>query len=246
MPIVYNSEQDQVWQALITQQLPLVLKVACKEYIEGLKLLNLPGDKIPELSKISSRLTNLTGWSLVPVNMLIPNKKFFYMLAEKKFPVVTVIRSKDELDFYTNESPDIFHELFGHCPLITNEKYANYMCKFAKLALTCNDKMLNWLAKVFWATFEFGLLNTNKGIKIYGAGILPSKSETLRVIEDKVVCKIKLNIFSEIKASLKGNIAQPTYYIVDSLENLYSIIDNDIEEIVNRCNNSQTYLLPSE
>lgn len=232
MSQIYTSEDHKIWHDLIMQQLLLVKEVACEEYLQGLELLDLTTNRIPVLTQISSRLTDLTGWSLVPVNTLVSNKIFFYMLANKQFPVVSTIRSRDELDFYTNESPDIVHEIFGHCPLITNTKYANSMWKFGNLAFNCNDETRQRLSKIFWATFEFGLLECNRGVKIYGAGILPSRTEIKRIIEGKQIIKAKLDIFSNIDAALQGNVVQSTYYTIDCLETLYAIIDQDIALLI--------------
>ena len=154
MYINYTEEDHQVWHDLITQQLPLVKKVACKEYLEGLGLLNLSIDRIPEIAKVSSKLFNITGWNLIPVDTLVSNRKFLYMLSNKQFPVIPVIRSRAEIDFYTNESPDIFHELFGHCPLITNQRYANSMWKLGNLSINCHDELIERLAHIFYKAFK--------------------------------------------------------------------------------------------
>jgi len=232
MSITYTNDEHQVWRALIKQQLPIVKKAACKEYLEGLNILDLQIDTIPKLEEVSTRLTDLTGWSLVPVNIIIPHQKFFSMLADKKFPIVTTIRPKDELDFYTNESPDIFHEFFGHCPLITNKKYSDSLHKFGKLAMDCDQKTIKYLSKIFWVTFEFGILQNSEGTKIYGAGILPSRTEIKRITNYNQVIKVKLDVFSNIDASLQGNVMQPKYYVLESLEELYYIVDYDIPRLL--------------
>lgn len=234
MSINYTEEDHQVWHDLITQQLPIVSKIACKEYLEGLELLKLSIDRIPNISEVSAKLYSFTGWNLIIVDNLISNRIFLQMLANKQFPVIPIIRSREEIDFYTNESPDVFHELFGHCPLLTNKQYANSMWKIGNLSLNCDDKLIERLAHIFWATYEFGLLDTAEGIKIYGAGILPSKSETNRAVESNQVIRKKLNIFSDLDASLQGNIAQAIYYTIDSLEMLYDIVENDIEKLISK------------
>lgn len=232
MPITYTNDEHQVWHALIKQQLPIVKKIACREYLEGLNILDLQIDTIPKLKEVSAKLTNLTGWSLIPVNTIIPHQKFFCMLADKKFPVVTTIRPKDELDFYTNESLDIFHEFFGHCPLITNKKYSDSLHKFGKLAVNSDKETIKFLSKIFWVTFEFGILQNNISTKIYGAGILPARTEIKRITNCNEIIKVKLDVFSSIDASLQGNVMQPKYYTLESLDELYYIIDYDIPRLL--------------
>lgn len=232
MFIAYSDEEHEVWNALMKQQLPLANELACKEYLHGLSLLDFSIKKIPDLSDISKRLNDISGWRLLPVNSIVPKREFLAMLSNKQFPVVATIRSRDELDFYTNESPDIFHELFGHCPLLTNEIYANHLWKFGQLSLNCNNKVIHRLSEIFWATFEFGLIDGRDETKIYGAGILPSKTEIDRIISNKYVNKVKLNIFSKINVSLQGNIVQSTYYTINCLEHLYYIIDHDIQKLI--------------
>lgn len=221
----YKNEEHEVWRDLMNKQLPLVKKYASHEYLRGLERLDLSLNSIPNVEEISTRIKYFSGWSLCPVEGLIPGRKFFKMLSEKTFPVVTRIRSRNEIDFYTDPAPDVFHELFGHCPLLTNIEYANSMHSFAKQSLSCDDEQILYLAKLFWTTYEFGLVKTTDGIKIYGAGILPSNYEIKRVMHDECIKKEDLNMMTNIKASLHGNIPQSIYYVIDSLAWLYNISD---------------------
>jgi phenylalanine-4-hydroxylase len=230
--MTFTNEEHGVWGDLIKQQLLAVRNVACPEFLTGLELLNFSIDKIPAVEEVSEKLNNLTGWSLICVNDLVDNKVFLSMLGNRQFPVINVIRPREEINFYTNEAPDIFHEFFGHCPLLTNKNYADHMCKFGQYASGANDEWISKLSDIYWATFEFGLIKNDLGVKVFGAGILPSKNEMERIFSDKKVEILPLNIFSKIDASLQGNIMQPIYYTINSLEVLYSIIDNDVNQLM--------------
>lgn len=224
----YTNEDKEVWKTLLSQQLPLVKKVACPEYIDGLEKLNFPFDEIPSITEMSKKLMSLTGWSLGAVDTLVPNTLFFEMLSKKIFPTIRVIRQKEEIDFYTNESPDVFHEFFGHCPMLAHKKYSECMRLFGEYARNCTKEMLTKLTKIFWATFEFGLIKNNSNITIYGAGILPSRQETMKIMMNGNLNLQKLDIYSNLSSSLQGNISQPIYYYIESLECLHDIVENDL------------------
>lgn len=219
----YTEEDNEVWRILLTQQLPLVQKMACQEYLEGLEKVDFNPGKIPSIAEMSNKLSKLSGWTMVPVDILVPNRIFFQMLAKRTFPTVRIIRQKDEIDFYTNEAPDVFHEYFGHGPMLANRKFAECVRLFGEYSLSCNDEQLLKLTHIFWVTFEFGVIKNNSGVQIYGAGILPSKQETLKIISNKDIQLQKLDIFLDLNASLQGNISQPIYYYIENLDALYEL-----------------------
>lgn len=236
MEYIYTKENHSVWRQLIDQQTPLVRKYACPEYLEGLKKIDFPNELIPSLKYVSEKLSTLTGWSLVPADQIIPCSNFFSLLAEKKFPIIRKIRSYKEIDFYTNESPDIFHEYFGHCPLLTDQNYADSLQKFGMLAKGQNKFITHILDKIFWATFEFGIIKNHREVMVYGAGILPSRTELKRVIEgnffNSVTFKV-LDIYEDLDSSLQGNINQQTFYYLDSMNELFRIVKEDLPKLVN-------------
>lgn len=121
----YSDEENAVWQILFDRQIKILEGRACPEYIKGLELLNMHREEIPQEADINRVLTKHTGWSVEPVPALIPTEQFFNLLANKKFPAATFIRRRDELDYL--QEPDIFHEYFGHCPLLTHKEYAEFM-----------------------------------------------------------------------------------------------------------------------
>src|SRR5204863_5824865 len=142
----------------ITRQIPVVQNRACNEYIEGIKLLNLPHDRIPQCPEVSKILKQATGWALEPVPALIPFSQFFQLLANRKFPAATFIRRREELDYL--QEPDMFHEVFGHCPMLTHKAVADFTHTYGKLGLEASHEDQVMLAKLYWFTIEFGLIQT--------------------------------------------------------------------------------------
>lgn len=219
----------------MNQQIALVKKHACFEYLEGLDKIEFPVNHIPAIEDISERLYKSTGWSLKPVEKIIPCPDFFNLLAEKKFPTVRKIRPFKEIDFYTDESPDVFHEYFGHCPLLTNKKYAESMEMFGTIAMGKDPVIIHALNKIFWVTFEFGIIKNRSNVKVYGAGILPSRLELVRVTnkyQEELVFK-KLNIYQELHSSLQGNINQQIFYYINSMDDLFKIVAKKLPKLVN-------------
>jgi phenylalanine-4-hydroxylase len=166
-----------VWNTLITRQLKVIEGRACQEYLDGIEKLGLPHDRIPQLGEINKVLGATTGWQVARVPALIPFQTFFELLASKQFPVATFIRTREELDYL--QEPDIFHEIFGHCPLLTNPWFAEFTHTYGKLGLQASKEERVYLARLYWMTIEFGLLETPQGRRIYGGGILSSPKETV-------------------------------------------------------------------
>ena len=168
--IHYTDEEHQVWHELITRQEKLIKGRACPEYFEGLDKINLPKDRIPQLEEVSSVLRKETGWEVAWVPALINFDKFFALLADKKFPCATFIRTREEMDYL--QEPDVFHEIFGHCAMLTNPYFAEFTSAYGKLGYAASKEDRVFLARLYWITVEFGLINTAEGQRIYGGGIL--------------------------------------------------------------------------
>lgn len=222
----YSLDENQIWHELITRQIPLVKGRACDEYIQGLDLLNLPNDKIPQCHEISKVLKATTGWALEPVPALIPFDRFFNLLANRKFPAATFIRRREELDYL--QEPDIFHEIFGHCPLLTNQAYADFTHTYGKLGEHAEHADRVMLAKLYWFTIEFGLLKTKDGLRAYGGGILSSKSETTYCLESDVPQRKPFDVLDVLRTPYRIDIMQPVYFIIDSFDVLFQLTDMDL------------------
>lgn len=222
----YTPEENQVWHELITRQIPIVQGRACDEYIQGIELLNLPHDRVPQCPEVTKGLKKATGWALEPVAALIPFSKFFNLLANRKFPAATFIRRREELDYL--QEPDIFHEVFGHCPMLTNQAVADFTHTYGKLGLKASHDDQVMLAKLYWFTIEFGLINTAKGLRAYGGGILSSKSETVYCVESPIPERKPFDVMEVLRTPYRIDIIQPIYYVIDSFDVLFHLIDMDL------------------
>ncbi|MBL4941745.1 MAG: phenylalanine 4-monooxygenase [Colwellia sp.] len=231
--IHWTAQENKVWQTLITRQLSQVKDKACDEYIEGLAKLQLPMDEIPQLSDISKVLKETTGWQCYPVPALIGFGEFFKLLSEKKFPVATFIRTEEELDYL--QEPDIFHEIFGHCPLLTNPSFANYTQAYGKMGLNATKEQRVFLARLYWFTVEFGLLDTPKGLRIYGGGVLSSPSETQYALTDENVERRTLNkdkVLDVLRTPYRIDVMQPVYFLLNKISDLDRIRELTVEDMM--------------
>src|SRR5579872_1430375 len=228
----YTAEENAVWETLIERQLKVVENRACDEYIEGIKLLNMPMDRIPQCKEISAALHKATGWALEPVPALIPFEKFFHLLANRRFPAATFIRTRDELDYL--QEPDIFHEVFGHCPLLTNPAYAEFTHTYGKLGLTASKEDRALLARLYWFTIEFGLIKKNNQIRIYGGGILSSKGETIYSLEDPHAERKPFDPLEALRTPYRIDIMQPIYYVIDSFDTLFDLTNMDLFGLIHK------------
>lgn len=222
----YDKDENQVWHELITRQLPIVTGRACAEYMQGLQSLNLPKDRIPQCPEVSKVLREATGWALEPVPALIPFAKFFELLANKKFPAATFIRRRAELDYL--QEPDIFHEIFGHCPMLAHSAVADFTYTYGKLGLNATHDEQVMLAKLYWFTIEFGLLKTKEGLRIYGGGILSSKNETVYCLESDAPQRKPFDVLDVLRTPYRIDIMQPIYFVIDSLDVLFQLTEMDL------------------
>ena len=226
----YNDIENQTWHELITRQTPIVQGRACDEYLHGLELLQLPQDKIPQCPDVSRVLTKATGWALEPVPALIPFDHFFYLLANRKFPAATFIRRYEEIDYL--EEPDIFHEVFGHCPMLTNPACADFTHTYGKLGLTATPEEQVMLARLYWFTIEFGLIKTANGLRAYGGGILSSKSETTYCVESPIPKRKTFDVMDVLRTPYRINIMQPIYFVIDNFNVLFDLIKMDLIALI--------------
>lgn len=223
--INYPAIDHETWSILINQQDELIKGRACTEYIEGLKKLNFSRDKIPQHDEVTKVLKKETGWAVEPVEAIISADEFFTLLSEKKFPAASFIRTRAELKYI--KEPDIFHEFYGHCPLITNQNYADYLEAYGKMALKVSGKDRLRLFRLFWFTIEFGLIKTDQGLRIYGGGILSSPSETVHALENKEVEYQDLDALTALRTPYRIDIEQPLYFVIESFEHLFEMIKKE-------------------
>lgn len=226
----YTEEENEIWKELFQRQYAIVKDYACDEYIHGIELLNLTENRIPQCPEISAALKKSTGWALEPVPALIPFDRFFYLLANCKFPAATFMRTRAELDYL--EEPDIFHEIFGHCPLLTNPAYAEFTHIYGQLGLAANHEDRVMLARLYWFTIEFGLINTAKGLRAYGGGILSSNKETLYSIDSNIPERKPFNVLDVLRTPYRIDIMQPIYFVIDDFNTLYQLNEMDLIDLI--------------
>jgi phenylalanine-4-hydroxylase len=227
--IHYPEAEHRVWNTLITRQLKVIEGRACQEYLDGIDQLALPLDRIPQLGEINRVLEASTGWRVARVPALIPFQTFFELLASKQFPVATFIRTPQELDYL--QEPDIFHEIFGHCPLLTNPWFAEFTHTYGKLGLAASKEERVYLARLYWLTIEFGLVDTSQGRRIYGGGILSSPKETLYSLSDEPE-HLAFDPVEAMRTPYRIDILQPLYYVIESYEQLLQVIDQDLPRAI--------------
>lgn len=224
--IPYTDEENAVWSELYERQLPIVQPRACPAYLEGLEILQFSRDKIPQCKDVSEVLTEVTGWSVAPVEALISFETFFKMLKDRIFPAASFIRIREEMDYL--QEPDIFHELFGHCPMLAQPVYGDFMQAYGELALGANAKERALLARLFWFTIEFGLIKTDDDIKIYGGGILSSSEETVYSLESDIPERLPFDPVTILRTPYRYDIKQITYFVLDHFDQLYHLLQDDL------------------
>ena len=216
----YTPEEHAVWDLLYDRQMDILPGRAATEFLDGLKALKLDRGGIPDLERISDELEPLTGWRVVAVPGLVPDTIFFEHLANRRFPVSQFIRKRAQLDYL--KEPDIFHDVFGHVPMLTNPFFADMMEAHGKGGLRAMKyDGLKHIAALYWYTVEFGLVRTDDGLRIWGAGIVSSKSESVFALEDASPNRIIFDLERVMLTDYRIDDFQQTYFVIDSYEQLY-------------------------
>ncbi|GLS84213.1 phenylalanine 4-monooxygenase [Paraferrimonas haliotis] len=228
--IDYPDSEHQIWSELYARQIDNLPGRACDEYMQGIETLSMPTDNIPQLVDIDKVLMQTTGWKTAPVPALISFGKFFELLANKQFPVATFIRRRQDFDYL--QEPDVFHEIFGHCPLLTNSAFAFFTETYGKLGLNATPEQRVFLARLYWFTVEFGLLKGADKPRIYGGGILSSPGETLYALSDEPIRK-PFDLIDVLRTPYRIDIMQPVYFCLDEFDNLFDIANTNIMAAVN-------------
>lgn len=230
--VIYDSTENNTWKTLYDRQIKIIQGRACDEHLAGLEKLSLDAEKIPQLPEVTQKLYKLTGWSVEPVAALISAEAFFTLLANRRFPAATFIRTPAELNYI--QEPDIFHELFGHCPLLTEPVFADFVQEYAKFVLTCHQKDWPLLQRLFWFTVEFGLIHTPKGLRIYGGGILSSIGETVYAVESDLPQRQLFNPLAALRTPYRIDQMQSVYFVIHDYQELYHFAKNNIQSCLDK------------
>jgi phenylalanine-4-hydroxylase len=215
----YSLAQHELWRRLYARQAALIPGSACDEFSDALKALDF-GTGIPRFDAINSKLAPATDWRLVAVPGLVPDLTFFDHLAHRRFPVTVWLREPAEFDYIVE--PDIFHDFFGHVPMLFNPVFANYMQAYGKGGIKAHELgAIEKLARLYWYTVEFGLIDTRRGLRTYGAGILSSGGEIGYCLESPRPNRIGFDLLRIMQTRYKIDTYQETYFVIRDFEQLF-------------------------
>lgn len=216
----FSREEHAVWDLLFERQSKQLPGRAADEFVEGLDVLHLSQPGIPNFEELSEKLTKATGWSVVAVPGLVPDDVFFDHLANRRFPAGNFIRRRDQLDYL--QEPDVFHDVFGHVPLLANPVFADYMEAYGKGGLRSLEfGSIKKLARLYWYTVEFGLIRQAGGdLRIYGAGIVSSHGESVFSLDSPSPNRLGFNLERVMRTEYRIDDYQQTYFVIDSFEKL--------------------------
>jgi phenylalanine-4-hydroxylase len=218
----YTPEEHQVWDTLFERQSALLHGRATPEFLCGLEFLRLDNKGIPKLELLNNRLRAATGWEVVAVPGLVPEAVFFEHLANRRFPAGRFIRKVDQLDYL--EEPDIFHDVFGHVPMLADPVYADYMVAYGQGGLRAlGFDALECLARLYWYTVEFGLIETAQGLRLFGAGIVSSAAESCFALDDPSPNRLGFDLARVMRTAYRIDDFQQSYFVIPSFEALLNI-----------------------
>ncbi len=224
--IAYTAEEDAVWKDLFDAQRGAVEAHMAKPYLQGLKALDMPQDRVPQCPDISASLMRETGWRVAPVPALIGFKTFFTMLADRTFPAASFIRSRKDFDYI--EEPDIFHEIFGHTPLLTDKRFAAFSHAIGRAGLKVEKQDYAWLIRLYWFTIEFGLTREEGQLKALGSGLASSKTELPHAVISGDPVIRPFDVIDILRTPYRIDIHQPVYFVIDELNDLFEAADRDL------------------
>ncbi|MDY1548751.1 phenylalanine 4-monooxygenase [Luteibacter sahnii] len=231
----YSKTDHDVWDTLYRRQRELLPAYACQAFLDGLDAFGMGEGGIPRFEHLNEVLGKATGWRIVAVEGLLPDEVFFDHLANRRFPVSWWIRKPEQLDYLSE--PDLFHDLFGHVPLLLNPVFADYMQAYGKGGMKAHaigpEALMN-LTRLYWYTVEFGLIRTDAGLRIYGAGIVSSKGESVYAIDSAAPNRIGFDLERVMNTRYRIDTYQQTYFVIDDFEQLFDATGPDFTPIYAR------------
>jgi phenylalanine-4-hydroxylase len=216
---LYTPTEHDVWDILFERQSRMLSGLASRAFLEGLDILRMSKPGIPDFDELSERLTKLTGWKVRAVPGLVPDEDFFRHLANRTFIAGRFIRTPEQIDYL--QEPDVFHDVFGHVPLLTNPIFADYMQAYGEGGLrSLKFGAMHRLARLYWYTVEFGLIREAGELRLFGAGIVSSFGESKFALDDPSPNRIALDLNRVMRTQYKIDDYQQTYFVIDSYEDL--------------------------
>ena len=229
----YTDDEHARWNELYARQMKVWKGRVIPQMYDGLERLDLNTGGIPDLRELNPKLSDLTGWEVVQVPHLVPDEVFFDHLANRRFPAGRFIRGRHQMDYI--QEPDIFHDVFGHVPLLANPVFADYMAAYGKGGQRAAELgRLHNLARLYWYTVEFGLMKSEDGFLNYGAGIVSSPTETVFAVDSPSPNRIGFDLERVMLTKYKIDDFQQTYFVIDSFEQLFDATQQDFGPIYQR------------
>lgn len=222
----YSQSEHTVWRTLFHRQADLLKGRSTPEFLAGIEKLEIAADGIPDFRRLNEMLSRATGWTIVAVPGLVPDDIFFDHLANRRFPSTCFIRKPEEMDYL--QEPDVFHDVFGHVPLLVDPVFADYMQAYGRGGLKAlRLGSLHHLARLYWYTVEFGLIRRPEGLRIYGAGILSSKGESVYCLDDPKPNRIGFDLMRIMRTNYRIDDFQECYFVIDDFEQLFKATEPD-------------------
>jgi len=245
----YTGQEHAVWKTLFERQSRLLPGRACDAFVKGMSELPIVADGIPDFRRLSDALGKRTGWQVVAVPGLVPDDVFFDHLANRRFPSGHFIRKPGQLDYL--EEPDVFHDVFGHVPMLMNPQIADYIQAYGAGGLRAQKLgVLEKLARVYWYTVEFGLVQQEDGLRIYGAGIASSATETVFSLEDPSPSRVRFELERVMRTRYRIDDFQETYFVIGSLDELLELAHIDFAPVYESVKGKQDFepgdILPTD
>lgn len=229
----YTEQEHATWQTLFERQLQLLPGRACDEFVTGMRALPMGARRIPDFEALSEVLMRHTGWQVVAVPGLVPDEVFFDHLANRRFPSGRFIRPPEQMDYL--EEPDVFHDVFGHVPMLLNPVMADFVQAYGQGGQRAvRLGMLPLLARVYWYTVEFGLIQQHDGLRLFGAGIASSYTESMFSLHDPSPHRIAFELERVMRTRYRIDDFQECYFVLDKLDDLLALAEVDFEPIYRR------------
>jgi phenylalanine-4-hydroxylase len=227
----YTPDQHTLWSELVQRRMAQLRQCACGEYLEGWSALGLEQERIPRLPEISAKLEKRTGWKVQPVSGFMPSRAFFEMLAARQFPTTTWLRSRESMD-YTPE-PDILHDALGHLPMFAEQRFADAVAEYGQICGSMdNEEKLERMGRLYWYTFEFGLIRQDGAVKVYGSGVASSQEECTNVLSGG--CEIRdFSVAEVLNTKVKVDEIHKRLFAIDSFDEIMGAV-REAKEIVEK------------